>query len=424
EYLEGGSLEDEMSDQPMAPEKVLQIALDIAAALYETERLGIVHRDIKPENILLSKDGYKLTDLGLARHQQVEYEDGLTLSQAALGTPHYISPEQVLDARGVDIRSDIYSLGATLYNCLTAERVHEGANNMPIMMKQINAPLANPMELTPQTPAGLSLAVMKMLEKEPDNRFQSSYELIEALKSISAEGGDLADPQELKPKNLAGMSMFIAFVFLVIFASGAFIRMACLPPIENDPYYQKARAKFTQLPVINSQTLLGRAEEIENYLNDYPRDKDISRISRAGHLARQFSRMNDYRLTVKKVGVFSEARKFELRIGVGDQKFKVEAKQKKTVVYPDEKFKFMWDVDQVVSLEVEEFDWLSEIVFKQEYESHYGLMQLSGERYYKLPKKYKNYFKEGQLTLAFELEGVSADDWQIFADYIYPGDKW
>lgn len=426
EYLEGGSLEDEMTDKAMSPKKVLKVALDMSAALYETERLGIVHRDIKPGNILLSKDGYKLTDFGLARYQQMVYEDGLMLSQTALGTLHYISPEHFLHARGVDIRSDIYSLGATLYHCLTAERVHEGGSNMQIIMKQLNEPVRNPMEFNPATPAGLSRAIMKMLEKDPDDRFQNSYELIEALKSITSEneGGELEGPQEIKPKNMAGMLMFIAFVLLTVFASGAFIRMTCLPPIEDDPYFLKARAKFDKLTELNAQTLQTRANAIEAYLNMYPRDKDLERISRAMHLARQFSTQNEYRLTIKKIGTFAEARKFELRVSVGEQKFKVETNQDKKVLYPDEKIKFNWYIDQKIRIEVEEFDWLSEVVFDQYYEAEKGLMQLSGERNYKLSESYNDYFTEGQLNLAFELEGVTAEDWQIFADYIFPGDKW
>ena len=426
EYIEGGSVEELLDGTPLDPKTVLNIALDIAAALHETEKIGIVHRDIKPGNILIDRDVYKLTDLGLARHQQIEYEEELTLSQTALGTPHYISPEQVLHARAVDIRSDIYSLGATLFHCLTGERVHEGGSHMQIMMKQVHEPVKNPCDLNPNTPPALSRAIMRMLEKDPDDRFQNTYELIEALKSITAEeeGGQLEDPQEIKPKNMAGMLMFIFFVFLVTFASGAFIRMACLPPIENDPYYQKARKSFKPLQAFNSDNLKVRSKQIVDYLEKYPRDLEFANIKRAQELAEMFAEEQEYQLTVEEIGTFKEAKEFELRIFIGEQEFKLSSNHERKVFYPNERIKFLWGADSKVKIELEEDSWFGGVVFGKSFTAEDGLKCLSGNQAFELPAETQQYFEEGKLILKFDIKELTKKDWQIFSDYVFPGDKW
>lgn len=426
EYIEGGSIDDLLDGTPLNPKTVLKIALDVSAALYETEKIGIVHRDIKPGNILIDGDTYKLTDLGLARYQQVVYEEGLTLSQTALGTPHYISPEQVLHARAVDIRSDIYSLGATLFHCLTGERVHEGGSHMQIMMKQVHDPVKNPCDLNPNTPPGLSRAIMRMLEKDPDDRFQNTYELIEALKSIAAEdaGGELEDPQAIKPKNMAGMVMFICFVFLIVFASGAFIRMACLPPIEDDPYYQNNRKSFKPLEIVNSENLKVRATQIAEYLEKYPRDLEFAKIRRAQELAQMFAVEKEYQVTVEEVGSLREAREFELCILIDEQEFKMPSKQSRKVFYPNERIKFLWSVESTVNIKLEEESWFGGIVFEKTFTAENGLKNLFGNQTFELPDEAQEYFEHGTLSIKFNSQDLTGEDWQIFSDYIFPGDKW
>jgi serine/threonine-protein kinase len=126
DYVEGQTASALIPSGGAMPEaQALDIALQVARALEAAHRQGIVHRDVKPENILVTAEGIaKLCDFGLAR--EAEGESGLTQTGTALGTPHYIAPEQARGEGGVDVRADIYSLGATLYHLVTGRTPFEG----------------------------------------------------------------------------------------------------------------------------------------------------------------------------------------------------------------------------------------------------------------------------------------------------------
>ena len=203
EFIEGCDTLELLENRGALPaEEVLALAIGIAEALQEAHSLGIVHRDIKPDNILATNEGrIKLADLGLAK--QVNDDFGSTMAGTALGTPYYISPEQALDAMKADARSDIYSLGATLYHLLSGFLPYEGDNVMGVMLRHANEELIPPIEKNPNIPKSFSRVICKMMEKHPDNRYQSCTELLDDLfkmkygnENVAQNSDDLAEQSE------------------------------------------------------------------------------------------------------------------------------------------------------------------------------------------------------------------------------------
>jgi serine/threonine protein kinase len=182
EYIDGPSLHKKLERGGAFDEKMsLSIILQIAKALEHAAKHQMVHRDIKPDNIMITKSGIaKLCDLGLALHStQTNFEEG----GRALGTPYYISPEQALGKGEVDIRSDLYSLGATLFHLLTGKPPFQGSPAV-VMTKHINEKAPSLLEKLPSLKKETALLVQKLLEKNPKDRYQTPKELIEDLEKI------------------------------------------------------------------------------------------------------------------------------------------------------------------------------------------------------------------------------------------------
>lgn len=182
EYVDGTDVSVLLKKKPrLAETEALRIARDTARALSEAEKFGIVHRDIKPGNILLGADGrVKLSDLGLVRLREDEQTE-LTRSGMAMGTPLYMSPEQIEDASNVDIRADIYSLGVSLYQMLTGCPPFEGETPYKIMNAHLNQDLTPPDRVVANLSAETTRTVMKMLARNRDERFATAAELAQAL---------------------------------------------------------------------------------------------------------------------------------------------------------------------------------------------------------------------------------------------------
>ena len=203
EYIEGcDTLELLESRGALPPDEVLALGIAVGQALEEAHSLGIVHRDIKPDNILATNEGkIKLADLGLAK--QLDDSFGSTMAGTALGTPFYISPEQALDALKADGRSDIYSLGATLYHLLTGFLPYEGDNVMGVMLRHANEPLTPPQQKKSGLPQGFCDVICKMMEKNPDDRYQTCTEMLEDFNKLKYGSDDISVGEKQLSKHLA-----------------------------------------------------------------------------------------------------------------------------------------------------------------------------------------------------------------------------
>ena len=188
EYVQGLNLA-EMFARRGGPSLVtgLSILRQVAAALDKAAQHGIVHRDIKPENIMLAASGeVKVADFGLARLYAQEAATNLTQVGVTMGTPLYMSPEQV-EGRPLDPRSDIYSLGITAYQMLAGEPPFRAETALGIAVQHLNAQPARLENLRPDLPPAVSRVVHKMLAKDPNDRYANSRELLRELRAIAIE---------------------------------------------------------------------------------------------------------------------------------------------------------------------------------------------------------------------------------------------
>jgi predicted Ser/Thr protein kinase len=164
---------------PFPPGDVLRIAREVAQALDYAHAAGIVHRDVKPDNIMLEPSGrVRITDFGLAR--EMKPSETATMPGRAVGTPYYMSPEQC-SGKGVDARSDIYSLGATLYHIATGKRPFQGSTPLETALMHMRAPVTRPRLLRPDLPRAVDELIVRMLAKRPGERFQSCREVLTAI---------------------------------------------------------------------------------------------------------------------------------------------------------------------------------------------------------------------------------------------------
>lgn len=186
EYVDGQSFDDILKERgPLPASEVIEVGQQMASALQHAEPLGLIHRDIKPGNILLTADGTaKLADFGLAKEAS---DTSVThTGVTAMGTPNYVSPEQAAGERDLDIRSDVYSLGVTLYHLATGSVPFEGETAAVVMTKHLNEDPTPPRELAPAVPEALNKVILKMMEKEKEDRYQSAAELAADLAALAA----------------------------------------------------------------------------------------------------------------------------------------------------------------------------------------------------------------------------------------------
>jgi len=189
-YVDGESLAARLKRRErLPPEEARRIMMETADALGAGHALGIIHRDVKPDNILLegSRGRTILTDFGIAKALTSTTGPGtLTATGVAIGTPHYMSPEQAAGDREIDGRSDIYSLGVVGYQMLAGELPFSAPTVPGILLKQITEQAPNLQDRTPTCPDDLASCVMRSLEKEPEARWPTADALRRALESRSA----------------------------------------------------------------------------------------------------------------------------------------------------------------------------------------------------------------------------------------------
>jgi serine/threonine protein kinase len=232
EFVEGENLRVLLERRGRLPvEEAIHYVLQVAAGLAHAARRGVVHRDIKPSNIIITPSGRaKLVDMGLARSLEPQHDLGLTQSGVTLGTFDYISPEQALEPRDADVRSDIYSLGCTLYHMLTGHPpVPEGTAAKKLHHHQHVKP-PDPRQLVRDLPDEVAIILDRMMAKLPRDRYQSPEQLVHhlllAAKKLGAspdvpEGvltmeAALPTPPGTRPLLVAGLAALTVIVLVFI----------------------------------------------------------------------------------------------------------------------------------------------------------------------------------------------------------------
>ena len=238
EYLEGETLADRLRKGPLSVEQVLKYGIEICEGLEKAHRSGVVHRDLKPGNIMLTKTGAKLMDFGLAKASiaSPNVTSGLTATLTTpvgsspltaqgtvVGTFQYMAPEQV-EGKEADTRSDVFALGAVLYEMVTGKRAFEGktaASAMAAVLERDPAPISL---LRPASPTALERLIKTCLDKDPDERWQTAHDVKLQLKQI-AEGGSQAGVTALSSASVpvagAGKSRYLGWALLALAIAAA-----------------------------------------------------------------------------------------------------------------------------------------------------------------------------------------------------------
>jgi len=187
-YHRGATLRELMATgRRLSASDTSRLATDLLDALDHAHAHGIIHRDVKPENVIVSpEEGAVLLDFGIARAVWASAGDRLTRSGVAVGTSAYMSPEQIAATQEIDHRSDFYSLGCVLFECLTGQPPFAHRNEAAVLQLHLTQPAPDVRSLRPDVPAPLATAIGRALAKRPEDRWQSAAEMSGALSTLVA----------------------------------------------------------------------------------------------------------------------------------------------------------------------------------------------------------------------------------------------
>jgi hypothetical protein len=196
EFVDGTTLATRLQQGPIAPPDAVNYSVQLLSALSYAHKLNVIHRDVKPANMMLTHDGVvKLMDFGIARPNN---EQGMTVTGTTLGSLNYMSPEQVR-GEAVDARSDLYSMGVSIYEMVTGQLPFRGHSNYSIMSAHLQETPQPPVVLRPDLPKGLSDIILMSMAKNPQDRFQSADAFANALKSVVGGGAVAAGAGIVSP---------------------------------------------------------------------------------------------------------------------------------------------------------------------------------------------------------------------------------
>jgi serine/threonine protein kinase/Tfp pilus assembly protein PilF len=280
EYVSGEDLKSMIGMMgQLSAGKAISVAKQVCEGLAEAHRLGVVHRDLKPQNIMIDREGNaRIMDFGIARSIKGR---GITGSGVMIGTPEYMSPEQA-EVKEVDQRSDIYSLGVILYEMVTGRVPFEGETPLGIAMKHKSEMPKDPREINTRIPEDISRLILRCMEKDKENRYQSAGEVRSELENIE-KGIPTTDRVIPKRKPITSKEItvtfglkkllipaliFIAFIIGVMFIWHPWSKKV-IPPLPSSGKTSVAVLPFEDLSPQKDQGYLcdGIAEELINRLN-------------------------------------------------------------------------------------------------------------------------------------------------------------
>jgi eukaryotic-like serine/threonine-protein kinase len=189
EYVSGVDVHELMERQGvLSPKRSMDIVRQVTLALQHAYEQNIVHRDIKPSNLMIDKEGtIKLADMGLARCMSDTESTALTQAGSTVGTVDYMSPEQARDSKSADTRSDMYSLGATWFHMLIGHSLFPNGDLLNKIHAHCSTPAPDPRDEKPEVPDAIAEIVLKMLEKEPEDRYQTPGDLLHDIETADLE---------------------------------------------------------------------------------------------------------------------------------------------------------------------------------------------------------------------------------------------
>jgi serine/threonine protein kinase len=233
EFVAGGTLAGLVEDGPLPWQEACGLVVQASQAVAALHQRGVLHRDIKPANLLWTGEGSariaKLADLGLAKQQDAEGAQGLTMQGVALGSPAYMPPEQIMDAKSVTPAADVYALGVTLYQLVSCRLPFEGRSGAEMMGKVLDQPPA-PIRTYVQLPAGVDALIMQCLDKDKTRRPPDAGALATALQMVIAKPDAVLNPpaapvrRASRPRRAGGGggpgAMIIVIIAIAALAAG------------------------------------------------------------------------------------------------------------------------------------------------------------------------------------------------------------
>jgi serine/threonine protein kinase len=244
EYLEGQTLADRLDDGALPLQEALRYGIEICDALEQAHQQGVIHRDVKPGNVMLTRDGVKLLDFGLAKLRQTEADEiaqgttanlQMTVEGEIVGTVSYISPEQ-LEGRKVDSRTDLFAFGAVLYEMITGRRPFLGESKASVIAAILTSDPPPMSALKPLTPPALERVVTRCLAKDPTERFQTAGDLGWELTWIAEEGAHAANRERERKSRAILAGALIGAGLIAAVSVGAWILR---PGDPSPPSYQR-----------------------------------------------------------------------------------------------------------------------------------------------------------------------------------------
>ncbi len=227
EYIDGITLKAYMQRKgTLSVKETIAYSIQILRALEHAHLGGVVHRDIKPQNIMLLRSGQiKVTDFGIAKLPDAKT---LTATDKAIGTVYYISPEQAAGEKGIDRRTDLYSVGVLMYEMITGKLPFDGENPVSIALKQISEEPKPPRELNPDIPEGLEQIILFAMEKDKDKRFQTATQMIDLLKRVRENPGVVFKQKNTPKKASGGQDGKSSMLPIIMGVASAFLLVALI----------------------------------------------------------------------------------------------------------------------------------------------------------------------------------------------------